>query len=172
MKGEEKMNEWVFGNIKFKDWCEAIVFDKCGEIKQIHKGEDLITSAGKAAVAALILNDVAEDDFDYVAIGSGSTAASTSDTTLEKEAIRATATGTRVTTSATNDTAQLVYQFASGKPSGFGATDSTGVRNIVESAVLNSGAGGDLLCRQTFAALNCDWPSGDTLQITWKIQTT
>ena len=147
----------------------AIVRDKFGNIKQSHEGEDLITNAGKAAVAALILSDVAEDDFDYIAIGSGAGAAAVGNTVLEEEAARGAATGTRGTTSVTNDTAQLVYLFQSGVPAGLNGT-STGSRAIEESGVFNASSGGDLLCRQTFSALNIDWDAGDTLQVTWKIQ--
>ena len=158
--------------VKFKDWMEAVVFDPVGNIKQLHIGEDLITSAGKAEVAALLLADVASDDFDYIAIGSGNTAASTGDTVLGEEvAVRGDSTGTRITTSAPNDTAQLIYIFSSGNPSGLYGT-STGSQAIEESGVFNnaSRATGDMLCRQTFGALNIDWDGGDSLQITWKIQ--
>lgn len=158
-------------DVKVKDWMEAVVFDNFGMVKQLHIGEDLITSAGKAAVAGLILNDTvgSVNDFEWIAIGSGNTAPSTSDTNLVDPFIRAAATGTRVTTSATNDTAQLVYVFASGKPAGLNGT-STGSRAIEESGVFNTSSAGDMLCRQTFGALNIDWNGGDSLQITWKIQ--
>ena len=156
-------------NVKFKDWMEAVVFDPIGHIKQVHVGEDLITTAGKAAVAALILNDVAEDDFDWIAIGSDNTAPAAGNTALAGENIRAAAVGTRVTTSVANDTAQLVYTFSSGVPAGLNGT-STGTQAIDESGVLNLATAGELLCRQTFGALNIDWDGGDSLQITWKIQ--
>jgi hypothetical protein len=158
-------------DVKMKDWMQAVVFDQMGQVKQIHIGEDLITSAGKAAVAALILLDTATSasHFDWIAIGSDSTAATTSNTVLGDQRIRAASTGTRVTTSATNDTAQLVYVFASGKPAGLNGT-STGTQAIEESGVFNKATAGDLLCRQTFGALNIDWNGGDSLQITWKIQ--
>jgi len=162
------INELDVG-FKFKDCMSAVVRDKFGHIKQENYGEDLITSAGKAAVAALILSDVAEDDFEYIAIGSGAGAAGAGDTALEEEAARGAATGTRITTSVNNDTAQLVYLFQSGVPAGLNGT-STGSRAIEESGVLNASSGGDLLCRQTFSPLNIDWDAGDTLQITWKIQ--
>jgi hypothetical protein len=155
--------------VKFKDWMEAIVFDPLGEIREVHIGEDLITNAGKAAVAALILTDIAEDDFDYIAIGSDNTAPAAGNTELAGENTRAAAVGTRVTTSVANDTAQLVYTFSSGNPGGLNGT-STGTQAIDESGVLNLATAGDLLCRQTFGALNIDWDGGDSLQITWKIQ--
>jgi len=157
-------------NVKFKDWMEAVVFDPIGHIKQVHVGEDLITSIGKRAVADLILTDQSDHgDFDYIAIGSDNTAPSTANTSLAGEAIRAAAVGTVITTSADEDTAQLVYTFSSGVPGGLNGT-STGTQAIDESGVLNAATSGDLLCRQTFGALNIDWDGGDSLQITWKIQ--
>jgi len=160
----------LWSNIKFKDTMEARVFNKFGELKQLHIDEDLITSAGKAAVADLLLTDTANvSDFNFIAIGSGDTAASTGDTALEAEADRASSTGTRITTSATNDTAQLVYIFSSGNPAGLNGA-STGTQAIEESGVFNELTGGQLLCRQTFSALNVDWDGGDSLQITWKVQ--
>jgi len=158
------------GFIKFKDTMEAIHFDKFDEIKSLHFDDDLITSAGKAAVASLIVSGTTVvSGFEYIVIGSGATAESTSDTTLEEEAARAKATASRTTTSATNDTAQLVYIFKSGEPAGLNAT-STGTMAIEESGVINELTGGQLLARQTFSALNIDWDGGDSLQITWKVQ--
>jgi len=163
------MEKTNFVEVNLKDWMEAVVFDADGRIKALHYGEDLITSDGKASVAALILNDVSEDDYDWIAIGSGSTAASTGDVGLDAEHVRAAATGTQQQTVVPDDTAQFVYIFASGKPSGLYG-DSTGTKAIVESGLFNAAAGPTMLCRQTFGALNIDWNGGDSLQITWKIQ--
>jgi len=163
----------IWSSFKFKDVMEARVFDKNGVLKQLHIDEDLITSAGKAAVAGLLLKDIAISGFEYIAIGSGATAASTGDTLLDAEFKRAAATGTRVTTTVPDDTAQLIYIFASGKPAGLNGT-STGTRAIEESAIFNSPTAGQLQClaRQTFGALNLDWDGGDSLQLTWKVQAT
>jgi len=145
---------------KFKDWLEVTQFNKDGDIIDSHQGEDLITSAGKAAVPALILKDITTvSGYDFIAIGSGATAASTGDTTLEAEADRAAATGTRVTTTVTNDTAQLVYVFSSGNPTGLQGT-STGTQAIEESGLFSELTGGVLLCRQCFSPLNIDWDGG------------
>lgn len=164
------MKNEQFGTIKFKDWMQAIVFDRFGDIKALHYDEDLITSAGKAAVASLIISGTTVvSGFEYIVIGSGNTAASTGDTTLEEEAARAKATSSRIQTSAPLDTSQLVYIFASGKPAGLNAT-ATNTQAIEESGVINELTGGQLLARQTFSPLNIDWDGGDSLQITWKIQ--
>ena len=134
------------------------------EIKHIRNGEvidhrvlpNLITNAGKAQVAGLI-NGVVTDYFDYIAIGTGTTAPSASDTALEGEVARGSADRSRVTTSVTNDTAQFVYTFT---------FDSSYA--ITESGVFDADSGGNMLCRQTFSEINV--ASGDSLQITWKVQ--
>ena len=161
----------LWNDLKFKDMMEARVFDKNGILTQLHIGEDLITSAGMAAVADLITEDETNvSGFNWIVIGSGATAASTGDTALEAEIpFRANATGTRVTTSATNDTAQFLYTFSSGNPAGLNGS-CTGTQAVEESGVMNELTGGQLLCRQTFPALNIDWDGGDSLQITWKVQ--
>lgn len=122
-----------------------------------------LTNAGFAEVAGLITADVGGTAFDYIAIGTGTTPPSATDTALQSETHRiggASVTGTRVTTSVANDTMQLVGTF-----SGY-----TGTEAVTESGVLNASSGGVLLCRQTFSALNINWGAGDSLQVTWRVQ--
>lgn len=124
------------------------------------KNANLVTDAGKAAVAGLI-NGVVTDFFDFIAIGTGTTAPAAGNTTLEAEITtnggqRASSTNTRVTTDVTNDTAQGVTTFA-----------FTGSFAVTESGWLSASSGGTLLCRQTFSAINV--VNGDSLQVTWKV---
>lgn len=123
---------------------------------------NLITNAGFAGVASRINGDGAEAAFTYIAVGTGATAANAADTTLQTETAasgltRASATASRVTTTQTNDTAQLLKSFS-----------VTGTVAVTESGVLNASSNGVLLCRQVFSAINV--VNGDTLQITWKIK--
>lgn len=134
---------------------------RAGQIIDRRKVWNLITDAGKAGVAGLI-NGVITDFFDYIAIGTGTTAAAAGDTTLQTEittggGARALATLTRVTTTVTNDTAQFVLTFA------FTATFA-----VTEAGVLSASAAGTLLCRQVFSAVNV--VSGDSLQVTYKVK--
>ena len=120
-----------------------------------------IQNAGLAAISGLILTDVSVDDFDYIALGTGSGQAVT-DTTLASEITtnggeRTAGTGTRTTTTITNDTAQLVVQWT-----------FTGSLAITEAGMFNANSGGDMLAYQDFSAVNV--VSGDTLTITWKIK--
>ena len=122
-----------------------------------------LCNLGFKEVAGLILTDVGGTAFDYIGIGTGTTGALATDTTLETEVKRKAGTGTRVTTTVTDDTAQIVVTFAA-------ADTLSGTDAITESGVLNAAAAGVLLCRQTFSALNIDWDAGDSLQVTWKVQ--
>ena len=116
-----------------------------GKLRLERKVKNTIVNVGKAQVAGLI-NGVVTTPFTYIAIGTGTTAASASDTGLENETHREAATTSRETTSVTNDTAVLQVTF-----SGYAAS------------------GGNMLCRRTFSAINVDWDAGDALQVTWKI---
>lgn len=121
---------------------------------------NLVTSAGKAGIASRINGSGGEAAFTYIAVGTGATAAAAGDTTLQTESStnglsRANATASRVTTTVTNDTAQLVNTFS-----------VTGTVAVTESGVLNAASTGTLLARQVFSAINV--VNGDSLQITWK----
>ena len=124
---------------------------------------NLVTEAGVAGIAARINAAGAPAAFTYIAIGEGTTAAADADTELEAECTasggaRASATCTVVTTDTPGDTAQLVNTF----------NFTTGAAYAVtESGVLNAASDGTLLARQVFSAINV--ASGDSLQITWKI---
>ena len=145
------------GTVNIKIW------DKHGNLKEDETIPNQIQNAGKAAVAGLILNDVSVDDFDHIAVGTGSGQAVTA-TTLSSEITdsglaRASGTGTRTTTSVTNDTAQLVVSWAS----------ITGTKAITEAGIFNAASNGDMLAYDdSFSTKNVE--SGDTLQITWTVQ--
>ena len=121
---------------------------------------DGITNAGKAAMAGLDLKDISVNDFDWLAIGTGTTGFLATQTTLVTETHREAGTGTRVMTTVANDTAQLVATF-----SGYSGTEA-----ITEIGKFNAVSGGDMQMRQTFAAFNMDWDQGDNLGATVKVQ--
>lgn len=119
---------------------------------------NLVTNAGLAGIASRINGDGSEAVFNYIAIGTGTTAAAAGDTTLGTEittggGARAAATVSRTTTTATNDTARFVKTFT------FTASFA-----VTEAGVLNAASSGTLLNRQVFSAVNV--VSSDTLQVT------
>jgi hypothetical protein len=132
-----------------------------------------MTNIGFAQTAAWILHDVDADhsvyaNCDWIGIGTGTTAADPTDTGLETQKSRLAGVGTRVTTTVTNDTAQLVATFSHANDAGL-----TGTMAITEVGVFwASGTGtGVMLLRQVYSpADNCNWDAGDTLTVTVKIQ--
>ena len=122
-----------------------------GLFKKYHG--DLIVNTGIASIAQLIY-----DEYDYVGIGTGTTAAAATDTQLETQVeTRVAPTKSIVTTSITNDTAQFSAQFTLTAP-----------RAITESGCFVAASSGVMLCRQVFSALNL--ASGDIVTFVWKIQ--
>jgi hypothetical protein len=82
---------------------------------------------------------------------------------LVTEIKRKAGTGTRVTTTVTNDTFQLVATFSS-------ADTLSGSSNVTEVGMFNDAAAGTMLMRQVFTAIPCNWDIGDTLEMTIKGQ--
>jgi hypothetical protein len=137
-----------------------------GQVIDVRDVPNAIVNDGKAHVAYMIAqtNTGTYLPFTYIAIGSGTTAATATDTNLGTEITtagggRASATVTRVTTTVTNDTAQLTKTFT---------FTTSGTFAVSESAVFNSTTSAPMLCRQTFATINV--VPNDTLAVTWKIQ--
>jgi len=122
-----------------------------------------MAKTGMAEVAGLILADVGGTAFDYIAIGTGTTAPTADDTALENEVKRKAAVGSRITTAFTNDTAKLVTTFSS-------ADTLSGTHNITEIGVFNASSGGVMLLRKTFTAKSVNWDDGDTLEVTATVQ--
>lgn len=157
MENKEKIG--LTGRVKI------VVRDKDGNIKDERDFPNLVVSAGKAEVAALLLTDIASDDYDEIAIGTGAVAPAAGDTVLGAEITTgggarltgAGVTGTRITTAVTDDTAQLVGTFT------FSLSFA-----VTEVGLFNDPSAGDMLARQTFAVVNV--VNGDSLQITWQVQ--
>jgi len=142
--------------------------DKEGRVKWIYDSKAdprsrSMAKTGMAQVAALILVDVGGTAFDYVGIGTSTTAESADHTDLQTPVKRKAGTGTRVTTTFTNDTAQLVATFSS-------ADTLSGSQAIAEAGVFNAASGGIMLFRKIFTAKTVDWDAGDTLEMTAKCQ--
>ena len=149
----------AIGNVTIRVW------DKYGNKKYPDETtHNQVQNAGLALCADRILKDSpgSEEGVDYIAVGTGSGQAA-SDTTLSSEITdsgleRAAGTGTRVTTTVTNDTAQLVVSFS-----------ATGTKAVTEAGIFNASSAGDMLCYDdSFSTKNVE--SGDTLELTWKVK--
>jgi len=140
-------------------------------LRALHlKRHELIVAVGMANVAGLLVSDVGGTAYDYIGIGTGTTAPNVGNTALEIQKSRlggALCTGTRVTTTQTNDTAQLVVTFSKANDAGL-----TGIMAITEVGVFYDAAGVtvSMLWRQTFTAETLNWDLGDTLEMTCKTQ--
>ena len=96
--------------------------------------------------------------YKYGAIGTDSTAAANADAALGSQILtRKLATGTRITTSVTNDTGQFVSNFTA---------DATYA--VVEYATFETASAGLMLNRVTFGSISLT--SGDALEFTYKAQ--
>jgi hypothetical protein len=129
--------------------------------KRVRNG---IPTVGKALIAGRLNASGAPAAADYIAVGTGTTAFAAGDTTLQTETAasgltRAQGTVSLVTTTTTNDTAQVTKTFT-----------VSGTVAVTESGLFNASSSGTLAARQTFTAINV--VSGDSLAITWKVQIT
>jgi len=117
---------------------------------------NLIMDAGEDEVAKLLCG-VEATAFDYIALGTGDTAADDAQTALVAEI--SSNGGSRAqdaSTSVTANVATIEYQFS--------ITDALAIK---ESGVFNDPSAGDMLCRQTFDVINVG--NGDTVTVTWQI---
>jgi len=147
-----------------KGWFKIDHFDRAGHLIESVETPNAVMNLGFKEVAQLIGTDITSGAtaFDYIAVGTGTSAATATNTTLGTEITdtgltRAAGTGTNITTTVAYDTFQLVKSFS-----------PTGSKAVTESGVLNASSSGILLCRQTFSAINVT--NGDTLTITWKVK--
>lgn len=139
---------------------ELVLKNTEGKIIDSREMSNLVTSAGKAAIAGLVGDTGSVSPFSYLAVGTGTTTPTVGNTALESEITnnglsRAAATVSRVTTNATNDTLQLSVTW-----------NATGSSAVTELGALNASSGGILLGRQVFSAINTS--DGFTLTLTYK----
>lgn len=137
--------------------------DSDGNIKNVKHIKNVVTDSGKAGVAKRIAETETTTPYDWIAIGTDSTSASSSDTSLGSEITSGggsrtqDGTTTTETTSVTDDTAVVDVTF-----------DFTSSFGVEESGLFDASSGGTMLARQTFSTINVS--NGDSLTVTWKIQ--
>lgn len=113
---------------------------------------NLVVTTGKDYVASR-MKDATATAMSHMAIGTGSTAASASDTALGNQSARTTLTSTTVTD---NDVV-YVDTFPAG----------TGTGAITEAGIFNASSGGTMLCRTVFSVVNKG--ASDAMTITWTV---
>ena len=126
--------------------------DKNGNLKDQRELTNLVVDDGLEFIASR-MKDASSSVMSHMAIGTGSSAAAASDTTLGTEAARVALTSTTVTANAV----AYVASFAAG----------TGTGAITEAGILNGASGGTLLCRTVFSVVNKG--ASDSMTITWTV---
>jgi hypothetical protein len=123
---------------------------------------NIVTNVGLSEMIKLVFG-LGGAAFGYIAIGTGTAAESATDTALQTEIKRKTASKSQTTTSVTGDTCLLTATFSS-------ADGLSGTSAVTEAGVFNALTGGVLLARKVFSAVNVNWDAGDSLTINYYIQ--
>lgn len=118
----------------------------------------IVVNRGKEIIVDRIMGVGTEPKF--VAMGTGTAAEAATDTQLVTEVeTRVSGTSSKVTTTTTNDTYQVVATIT-----------ATAARAVTESGLSDAATVGNLFTRALFAVINLG--SGDSIQFTWRVQLT
>lgn len=130
------------------------LFDANGQLKDERDIDNVVVTVGKSYLA-LWLTQATQADFfmHYIGLGTGTNAASASDTALQIEL------ATRIAGALSSST--NVWQ----NQATFGPGINTGA--ITEAGIFSTSVSGTMLSRQVFAVVNK--AAGDSLQVTWQI---
>jgi hypothetical protein len=139
---------------------DVMLYDEYGSLKDERHFDNLIVDTGFEGVAYRIAphdGAATSTPWNYVAIGTGTTAPAAGDTALSGSEIARLqdSTATYITTSGKQ--LQLQVSFGPG----------VGTGNVAESGLFNAASGGNMLARQTFTAITKG--ASDTLTVTWTI---
>jgi hypothetical protein len=130
------------------------LFGPDGVLKDSREVRNVVVTVGKNYLALWLTQATQSDYFmRYLALGTGTTAASASDTALETEL------ATRVAGTLSSST--NVWQ----NQATFGPGVDTGA--ITEAGIFDLSAAGTLFARQVFPVVNKG--AGDSLQLTWQV---
>lgn len=136
------------GNLKVK------LTDEFGNLKEEREFKNLVVTAGKQWVAALMQSG-SGTPMGYMAVGTGTTAAVVGDTTLETELSRVALT----VNGGTRTGASIDYEAT------YGAGVATGA--LTEAGLFTLNSGGTMLSRVVYSVINKG--AADTLTITWTV---
>ena len=138
---------------------ESILWHQSGSFETLLQ-RNTVVNVGKAEIMGLT-NATTTGPFLWLAIGDGTAAPGTTDTALVSELQRGSATASRTTTIFTNDTAQWVHTF------NFTIADTINEAAVFDEAASTTGV---MLARATIGPYPVG--SGDSLQLTYKLQVT
>jgi hypothetical protein len=138
---------------------DVFLYDEFGNIKDERHFDNLIVDAGFEGVAYRIAphdGNAVSSPWNYIAIGTGSTAPAAGDTALVTELVRLQDSQAEYTSTPSSQL-ELVASFGPG----------VGTGTVRESGLFNANSGGDMLARQTFTEITKG--ASDTLTVTWTI---
>lgn len=143
-------------NLKLSGQLNIVLKDKAGNIKDQRDVKNLVVNTGLAYIASR-MTGTSKSVMSHMALGSGTTAASSGQTDLvsvlgSREALDSTSI------SGSNNE-KVVYV------SSFEAGDATGA--VTEAGLFNASSSGDMLCRTVFSVVNK--AADDTMSVTWTI---
>lgn len=127
-----------------------------GEVVEERRIKNLVVTAGKNHLAGLFCGLSGYVPFKYIAVGTGTTTPSDSDTALANEITGGGLARALGTCSTNANTAIITVTW-----------NVTGSYAVTECGLFNASSGGTMFCRTTFAAINVQ--NGDTLTMTWNI---
>ncbi|MEM4975704.1 MAG: hypothetical protein QXT64_00090 [Desulfurococcaceae archaeon] len=134
----------------------TLILIRCGKEAYRKTYTNMIVDAGIAHIAGLI-GGVAATPFTYIAVGTGTTPPSPSDTALQNEVMRVPATITMLTTTSPNDTVHYDAVF-----------NITASYSLAEAGIFDAPSGGTMLARRTYTAISVG--GGDVLKVVWDIK--
>ena len=133
------------------------LFSADGKLKEERKIENLMTNAGEAHIADQLVSSQDESAMSHMAIGTGTTDPTSTQTALVNEIDRNALTSRTQGAGADDNDVIYVGDWAAGD-----GTDA-----ITEAGIFNSSAAGTMLARSTFSVINKG--ASDTLKITWTV---
>lgn len=141
--------------IKVRGNVHLILTDENGNVKVDRLEKNLVVATGLAYIADAISKTPGSTVMTHMAVGSGSTAASASDTTLVAELTRVALTGSTPT-----DAGAVVTYTCT-----FSAGAGTGT--LYEAGIFNAASSGTMLSRLVYGVITK--AAGDTLAVTWTL---
>lgn len=130
----------------------VVVRDDAGKIKQEFTVPNLVVDTGLDFIASR-MKDASATAMSHMAVGTGSTAASSADTALGTQLARVALASTTVT----DNSISYVATFPAG----------TGTGALTEAGTFNASSGGTMLCRTVFAVINKG--AADSMTVTWTV---
>jgi hypothetical protein len=142
--------------LKLRGDVAIVLKDKNGNVKDSREIHNLVVSSGLEFICSRMAGTSA-GVMSHMALGSGTTAASSGQTDLvsilgSREALDS--------TSASSNTITYVSSFEAGEATGA----------VTEAGVFNAASSGTMLCRTVFAVVNK--AADDTMSVTWTITLT